>query len=645
MSVDSGTHFKNRHGGTAHYGGVRKRDTHGPPGFDPVRRGLSWSDARDGEQEQSPDIAPGAIDGGIHIVPGSIDIQLFADDIIPPRVVTALPALPDTDWEEGSLVFLTTDGKLYRNVADAWTAEVDGADILANSITAGQIAAAAIGVDELAAGSITTEKFHVSAQAPGVENSTSEVIIDSTGLTILNGKITLADYSGESVLSAAGFGGSWVDFLAGGLYNHNFAAGSGSVSSSSEVGGGSPTADYLASLSSAIPYWVVDTVSGFSALEATSGSGAPDYRVLQARLTAAGEVEIYQDAPVANGASYVLFINAESYLNTASAGSTFAFEATVEEMDFDHVSRGYGVITVVSDTFEYDVSSPYGVYEIPGLSSVGGFLRVHIRITRLSGSGTGINEFFAIRLEQQASTLRSIFDAEVGGLSIQAAGSPGGHGELRLASAVAINWGYHATLRPDGFAWIEAIGANLRFGGDVGEGFTGTEFQDAVIFGDGTTFDVSLARGAANRLDLSSGDALRISDTGQLEFGTDTLIRRVGANTLALGNDNELRSSGEAWTNATLAGTWVNVGSPWANVSYRKDAQGYVHLRGVASSGTIGTTLFTLPAGFRPAAQMRWPVNSNSAFGTVTINTSGVVTASTGSNASFFVDGITFKAA
>lgn len=77
-------------------------------------------------------------------------IEIFADDIRPVAVVAALPTLPDTDYPEGSFAFLTTDGKLYRNVADAWTKSVDGADIIADSITAGSIAAGAIGATELA---------------------------------------------------------------------------------------------------------------------------------------------------------------------------------------------------------------------------------------------------------------------------------------------------------------------------------------------------------------------------------------------------------------------------------------------------------------------------------------------------------------
>ena len=121
---------------------------------------------------------------------GVVGVVSFASDIRPPTVVTSLPALPDTTYPIGSLVFLTTDEKLYRNATDSWTVllattdldgtitetqitdeaittgkmsansingnrilagSLDATKITADSITAGQIAAGAIGADEIAA--------------------------------------------------------------------------------------------------------------------------------------------------------------------------------------------------------------------------------------------------------------------------------------------------------------------------------------------------------------------------------------------------------------------------------------------------------------------------------------------------------------
>lgn len=100
-------------------------------------------------------IADDSVDSD-QIVDGALTSIKFATGIVPPEVVTSLPTLPDTDYPQGKIVFLTTDQKLYRNTTgSAWSKATDGADITANSITAGQIAAAAIGVSELAADAVT----------------------------------------------------------------------------------------------------------------------------------------------------------------------------------------------------------------------------------------------------------------------------------------------------------------------------------------------------------------------------------------------------------------------------------------------------------------------------------------------------------
>jgi hypothetical protein len=64
--------------------------------------------------------------------------------------------------------------------------------------------------------------------------------------------------------------------------------------------------------------------------------------------------------------------------------------------------------------------------------------------------------------------------------------------------------------------------------------------------------------------------------------------------------------SSMAWTAPTLLNGWTNFGSGNATAAYMIDAMGFVHVRGVITGGTPtdGTTLFTLPAGFRPPANV-----------------------------------------
>jgi hypothetical protein len=58
-----------------------------------------------------------------------------------------------------------------------------------------------------------------------------------------------------------------------------------------------------------------------------------------------------------------------------------------------------------------------------------------------------------------------------------------------------------------------------------------------------------------------------------------------------------------AWIVPTLSGTWTHYGSPYADAAYYKDTLGRVHLRGLVRNGVSGTTIFNLPAGFRPETQ------------------------------------------
>jgi hypothetical protein len=76
--------------------------------------------------------------------------------------LSSLPTLPDAAYPAGAIVYLTTDQKLYRSTGSAWTKATDGADIVTDSITAGQINAAAVGTSELASNAVTAEKISAS---------------------------------------------------------------------------------------------------------------------------------------------------------------------------------------------------------------------------------------------------------------------------------------------------------------------------------------------------------------------------------------------------------------------------------------------------------------------------------------------------
>lgn len=81
-----------------------------------------------------------------------------------------------------------------------------------------------------------------------------------------------------------------------------------------------------------------------------------------------------------------------------------------------------------------------------------------------------------------------------------------------------------------------------------------------------------------------------------------------------------------------FANGWVNFGAPYSNAGFRKDDAGRVHLRGAIKTGTVNLAMFTLPAGFRPAAETRFAISSNAAFAELSIDAAGVVKMPAGGN-------------
>jgi hypothetical protein len=92
--------------------------------------------------------------------------------------------------------------------------------------------------------------------------------------------------------------------------------------------------------------------------------------------------------------------------------------------------------------------------------------------------------------------------------------------------------------------------------------------------------------------------------------------------------------------------SWVAYGPPYANPSFTLLPDGFVTLHGVIKSGTIGSSAFTLPPGYRPSAPIPFAVVSNGVFGRVDVGADGTVTPiSPSSNLSVVLDQIRFKAA
>lgn len=63
-----------------------------------------------------------------------------------------------------------------------------------------------------------------------------------------------------------------------------------------------------------------------------------------------------------------------------------------------------------------------------------------------------------------------------------------------------------------------------------------------------------------------------------------------------------------AWTTPTFTNNWVNAGGSQA-AQFRKIGD-VVYLRGAISNGTMATSAFTMPAGFRPPAETYFSTGS-----------------------------------
>lgn len=127
------------------------------------------------------------------------------------------------------------------------------------------------------------------------------------------------------------------------------------------------------------------------------------------------------------------------------------------------------------------------------------------------------------------------------------------------------------------------------------------------------------------------GGYARLAGSTAQAFSASTLTAATAGSSIAI----------EALTAPTMTNSWVNFSS---TIGYWKDAYGVVHLEGTATTGTIGTSMFTLPVGYRPSAfNKSFAVDSNGAYGNVEVNTTGTVTAVVGTSSSVDLDGISFR--
>ena len=115
--------------------------------------------------------------------------------------------------------------------------------------------------------------------------------------------------------------------------------------------------------------------------------------------------------------------------------------------------------------------------------------------------------------------------------------------------------------------------------------------------------------------------------------------------------DGSLNGSGRrgkthfgSWTGLSYVNSWANSAGSYELGTYRKDENGFVHLRGILNgSSATANTVATLPIGFRPEYIELHKMRSGSGFGRIDISSAGVITTAERTT-TMTISGVVFRA-
>jgi hypothetical protein len=287
----------------------------------------------------------------------------FADDLLEDPTPYELPMLPiqPSGWVENADPDIDGGASV--------TIDSDGITILNGKLTV---------TDSLGDALITDGVVNQ------LENESSSVVIDADGITITDGALTFLDNFGATVLDGAGFGATWLDFLdSGRVYNAAFTAGSTNAITAATVSSGADSdADYAASLSADLPYWIVNSVSGAGTLARTTSVNSPSGFCL--KWTGVKNGSVFQDIPISPGQAYGI-----SWLwKYTNSSSGFSFISGYEFRDKSHALIG----SIVEQSLP--ISTTQSSYEIWNQQTTtiapqnARYIRVYVSMTWSSGSPT-----------------------------------------------------------------------------------------------------------------------------------------------------------------------------------------------------------------------------------------------------------------
>lgn len=558
--------------------------------------GVEWRVKQDGSAETTLVVSPKEVAQAINAdtltdneaLPAPIETVRIADGAIDPSKLAdgavTTPKLADT---------AVTNEK----VAD-------------DAIGTGQIQPLAVTNAELAPAAVQTSNFDPAAAAPRVNNAplaplTANVVIDEDGIHITDGALYLSDYGGQSVLGPAGFDGSWVEFITNGVYNGGFLAGitnwtvegtlgSGAIAKAiSIVSGADSMADYLASLSAAIPYWIISAYSSTNLdllaqiMADSNGRYVMIERPTGGAATFGGHITLMTDVPVVEGVSYDLKYRVEASL--AGGADTGEVE----------VSRGWRTSThaellaeVSMSTREWGISNADGEWLIAlGQAPVNAkYARLTFRF-ELADSASGLG---ALILFYGASVTPKVWSSDLRIGLWEVLGLEGAHlfdtmaapnlGRLRIGGGNGV---YVRNLNYVG------VGSPALLVGEGGIGWVDDDATPAV--------DMTLVRSAAGV--LTSSGRLRLAPEDDVSLSSTQHAFQIGPSggtNLAMdGNEIMARLNGAASTlhlNNDGGNVAVGIGGLTATGvvqgGYLRAGPGNLSIRTLEISLTIGGTTF-----------------------------------------------------
>lgn len=99
----------------------------------------------------------------------------------------------------------------------------------------------------------------------------------------------------------------------------------------------------------------------------------------------------------------------------------------------------------------------------------------------------------------------------------------------------------------------------------------------------------------------------------------------------------------ESWQTPQLLNGWLRYDETVEQPGFYRDAASRVFLRGVVKSGTVATTIFTLPSGYRPGKAQMFAVITSTGVGRMDVKSDGTVVLVSGGNGYANLDGLSFR--